>query len=718
MKQVKKVPVILQMEAVECGAASLAMVLAYYKRYIPLEKMRIDCNVSRDGSTAKYIVKAARNHGLTAKAFRMEAERVRKRTDFPMILHWNFNHFVVLCGFKKDRAVINDPAAGKVLVGWEEFQKAFTGIALTFAPGEDFETTGQQSSAKIFLRKRLKGYGLPIFYVMIIGSLYGALNMLAPVFYRIFTDRILLGNASEWFVPLISAMLTVCLAGVLTGGLKYILLARLRAKMMLGNASGFMWKLLRLPAAFFSQRFCGDIVSRGDSNDEIAEVLFKQLLPTLLDGIMMILIFLIMLGFDTRMALLGLSGCLINMGLIFAVSRYNLNEARNIQRDDGKLAGMMVSSISMIETIKASGAENGMLEKIMGYQAKYSNGLLKVTERNLYIGILPELICGLCNAAILVIGIESIFAGKMTIGMLVAFQGFVNLFFSPMDAIVECIQSYQDMVGSMDRISDVMEYEEDISEEACLYGEELAEEQGKLTGAISIKNIRFGYSPVADPQIWDFSLEVQPGEMIALVGGSGSGKSTLAKLLAGLYQPNCGEILFDGKSHREIDHYVFTGSVAVVDQSISLFSGTIMDNITMWDETIDEKTVMDACRDACIHEEIMMRKGGYQYVLRENGSDFSGGQRQRMEIARAFASNPSILILDEATSALDTATEKKIMDAVKRRKITCIVIAHRLSTIRDADEIIYLEKGHIVERGTHKELLAVGGAYEKLVKSD
>lgn len=716
MKQNRRVPIILQMEAVECGAASLAMILGYYGRYIPLEKMRIDCNVTRDGSTAKYIALAAQRHGLQVKACKKSAEALRKQTSFPVIIHWNFNHFLVLTGFQGDAALLNDPAAGRVKVDWETFERSFTGVVLSFEPGEGFEKLGKPSNHFSYFYKGFSGMWGIIAVIVTFGAVYATLQLLPPVFYKIFTDRILLGHSPEWMNSLMVVMAAACAAGLVTGCAKNILLAKLKARYRIRSTSGFLWKLLRLPAQFFSQRFDGDLVARTESNSEVADLLFDRIVPACMDMFLLLVMFLLMLAMDVRMALVTLLAGLVQFGLILWRAAENSNTARSISRDQGKMSGMMLSGISMAETVKSSGAERGVVEKILGYQAKYNNAILVLTKNQLYLGMLPGLLEGICNALILVIGIYSIFDGRQTVGLLVAFQAFVQMFFIPLSSMTGCIQASQETAGSVDRISDVMNYGAAVKERDLFA--EVHEGPQRLSGAVEIRNVSFGYSPVTAPLLNDISIAVKPGGMIALSGGSGSGKSTLAKLLCGLYQANSGEILYDGIPIEKIDHYVFTGSVAVVDQNISLFAATIRDNVTMWNKDASEETVIRACRDACIHDEIMQRRDGYDYMVHEGGTDFSGGQRQRIEIARAFAANPSVLILDEATSALDVMTELHIMEAVRRRGITCFIVAHRLSTIRDADEIILLERGKITERGTHKQLMEQNGAYASLVRSD
>ena len=711
-----KVPVVMQMEALECGAACLAMVLAYYGKWMPLEQVRVDCGVSRDGSKAGNVMKAARSYGLEAKGYRMGLEAVKGISAFPCIIHWNLNHFVVLCGFRGNHACINDPARGSVKVTMDEFDKAFTGIVMVFAPTENFEPDGKRTSTLAFARKRLPGAGAAMVFVMLTSIIGYVFTLLNPAFSRFFMDRLLTGENSELLMPFIALVAAVSLLQVFVAAIRAVYSLKINGKMAVVGSGSFMWKVLKMPMEFFSQRMAGDLLTRHKANETIAEQLVNTLTPLALSAVMMVFYLVVMLRYSPLLTLVGLVSILINIVMSRVISEKRVNITRVQTRDAGKLMSATVSGIRMVETIKASGAENGYFQRWAGYQASVNEQNTKYTRLNQYLGIIPAFITTLANALVLVLGIWLCMRGEFTLGMVTAFQSFLASFLSPAMTLVTAGQTLQEMRTQMERVQDVMEYPEDPYFSDAPVSED--EDYDKLTGAVELRNVTFGYSKLDPPLIENFSLNLKPGGRVALVGASGCGKSTISKLISGLYQPWSGEILFDGKPISEIDRAVFTGSVAVVDQDIILFNDTIANNIKMWDDSIEDFEVILAARDAQIHDDIMARPGGYQGKITEGGRDLSGGQRQRLEIARVLAQDPHIVIMDEATSALDARTEYEVTNAVKERGVTCIIIAHRLSTIRDCDEIIVLDHGKVVERGTHEELFKKGGYYTELITSD
>ena len=714
---VAKVPVVMQLEALECGAASLTMILAYYGKWIPLEQVRADCGVSRDGSNAKNVLKAARSYGLQAKGYRYEPETLREKGTFPCIIHWNFNHFVVLCGFKGDKVVLNDPAKGNYTVSMETFDQSFTGICLMFEPTESFEPGGKPKSVLSFAKKRLVGAGAAIVFVILTTTITSIIGIIQPAFSRIFLDRLLTHQNPEWFWPFFVALafisvmqLVVAFAQAKTN---YLIQGKLAA---VGNTS-FLWKVLRMPMEFFSQRMAGDIQQRQEASATIADTLVNTFAPLVLNAAMMVFYLVVMLRYSPVLSLVGIVSILINVAMSRVISAKRVNITRVQMRDEGKLAGSTVAGIEMIETIKASGAETGYYEKWAGYQASVNTQQVRFAKLNEYLGMIPTVITELADNIVLILGILFAIQGHFTVGMVMAFQGFLSAFTGPAMQLIEAGQSIQEMRTQMERVEDVMEYPLDVNYNSEDRNKE-DDEFDKLSGNVELKNVTFGYSRLAEPLIEDFNLTLKTGSRVAFVGGSGCGKSTLSKLISGLYQPWSGEILFDGKPMKDIDRSVFTGSLAVVDQDIILFEDTIRNNIKMWDDSIEDFEIILAAKDAQLHEDIMQRDGGYDYVLTEGGQDFSGGQRQRMEIARVLAQDPTIIILDEATSALDARTEYEVVKSIKNRGITCIVVAHRLSTIRDCDEIIVMDHGKVVEHGTHEELYAKNGYYTQLVSNE
>lgn len=709
-----KVPVVMQMEALECGAACLTMVLAYYNKWIPLEQVRADCGVSRDGSNAKNVLKAARSYGLTAKGYRFEPEDLKTQGKFPCIIHWNFNHFVVLDGFKGNRAVLNDPARGCCSVSMEVFDQSFTGICLMFEPGEGFQPGGRPKSVLQFAMSRLTGARTAVAFVVLTTLISALFNVINPAFSRIFLDRLLTGQNPEWLVPFLLALGGLSLVQLAVQWIQAVYSLRINGKMAVVGNTSYLWHVLNLPMEFFSQRMAGDIQQRQGANANIANTLVNIFAPLALQAGLTVFYLAVMLRYSVLLTAVGLSSMAINLVLSRFISEKRINLTRVQMRDAGKLAGATVAGIEMIETIKASGAENGFFQKWAGYQASVNTQQVKFQKLDRYLGLLPSLVSSLADTAVLMLGVWLTINGRFTVGMIMAFQGFLASFTGPASTLISTGQTLQEMRGQMERIEDVMKYPADVRFEEA----DGDASYGKLTGELELRDVTFGYSRLAEPLIQNFNLKLKPGSRVAFAGPSGCGKSTLSKLISGLYQPWSGEILFDGKPISQIDRSVFTGSLAVVDQDIILFEDTIANNIKMWDSSIEDFEMIMAARDAQLHEDIMQREGGYQYRITEGGKDFSGGQRQRMEIARVLAQDPTIIILDEATSALDAKTEYDVVKSIKDRGVTCVIVAHRLSTIRDCDEIIVMDQGRVVERGTHDELYALGGAYTQLVSNE
>ena len=715
-KGVARVPVIMQMEALECGAACLAMVAAYYGKWVPLEQVRRDCGVSRDGSNARSVLVAARSYGFVARGYRYEPESLRAGGKFPCIIHWNMEHFVVLDGFKKDKAVLNDPARGVVTVSMEEFDRSFTGVCLMLEPGEDFAPGGKPKSVLAFARHRLQGAGPAIAFVVLCTLIGALLGIMQPAFSRIFYDRLLTRQNPEWFMPFMAALTVFSCLQVFISGVQTLYSNRINARFAVVGNTSFLWKVLHLPMDFFSQRLAGEIQSRQSSNAGVANALVNTCAPLVLQMIMMVFYFVVMVRYSWPLTLLGLVSIAANMVMARIISQKRINLSRVQMRDAGKLSGATVSGIEMIETIKASGAENGFFGRWAGYQASVNAQQMRAARMEQVLGLIPAVVSLVCSSAITLAGAWLTMQGRFTVGMIAQFQGFLSSFSGPVSSLISAGQGMMEMRTEMERIEDVMQYPDDP---ACTAGG--AEEEApfeKLSGRVELKNVTFGYSRLADPLIRDFNLTLEPGSRVALVGASGCGKSTVAKLVSGLYQPWSGEILFDGRPIQSISRERLTGSLAVVDQDIVIFEDTIANNIRMWDSSIEDFEVTLAAWDAQIYHDIMRRDGGFQNRLTEGGRDLSGGQRQRLEIARVLAQDPTIIIMDEATSALDAKTEFEVVNAIRNRGITCIVVAHRLSTIRDCDEILVMDSGVVVERGTHEELMAKGGRYTQLVTSE
>ena len=713
-KGVVKVPVVMQMEALECGAASLTMIMHFYKKWIPLEQARTDCGVSMDGANAKNIMIAARSYGMKSNAWRVEPEDLLEEGPFPCIIHWGFNHFVVLCGFKGKSAVINDPARGRVTVDWEEFDREFTGVCITFEPTEDFVPSGKPKSVFSYAKERLKGSGTAVAFVVLTTTISSLVGIISPAFSRTFLDRLLSGSNPEWLTPFMLLFCVMIVISVVVGWVSAVYSLRIQGKMTSYGSASYLWKVLRLPMQFFTQRLSADIADRQATNANIASTLVRTFAPLAIQAGMMVFYLVVMIRYSPLLSLIGVGAIVLNLGVSSIVTAKRINITRVQQRDAAKLSSATMSGISMIETIKSSGAENGFFGRWAGYQASVNSQSVQYTRLNLFLGTLPSAITAVANLAVLGIGVMLVVQGHFSKGMVMAFQSFLSSFMAPASSLISAGQSMQETITQIERVDDVMSYQED----PAFSPREKKEEYQKLSGAIELKDITFGYSRLGKPLITDFSMTVKPGQKIAFVGRTGCGKSTLAKLISGLYRPWSGSITFDGVPIEDIDRDVFIGSVSVIDQDITLFEDTVSENIKMWDDSIEDFEVTLAARDAGIYDDIVTRDGGFSHKLLDGGRDLSGGQRQRLEIARALSQDPTICIMDEATSALDARTEHEVIGSINDRGITCIIIAHGLSTIRSCDEIIVLDKGRIVERGTHDELFALGGMYTSLVSNE
>ena len=711
MGKVVKVPQVMQMEAVECGAASLTMILAYYGKWLPLEEVRAACGVSRDGSSAKMILRAARNYGLDAKGYRMAPEALEDKQ--PAIIHWNFEHFVVFRGFdKKGRACLNDPGAGPVKMPMEEFRKHFTGVCLTFEPSEKFERGGQQTSILSYVKKSLKGSS-EAFWLTFVFALMGAfVSLISPLFTRIFLDEILPGRTPEWVNWFFIGMGALAIYQFFVVLLQTRYAKRVAGALALKANKEYLHHLLRLPMPFFAMRNVGDLQQRMHLNQSITNSLVDVLAPQVINIGLLVLYLMLMLSYSFWLTLIGVLAAAINLGIVRYYSNLRINLTRSMQQSEGQYYSATVSCIDNMESIKAAGAETGFFKYWSGLWAHKFNVNANADKQQAEMALLPVLANGLVNMAVLVLGAYLIIKGELTVGMLMAFQGFMGSFLQPVNAIVNASQTIVELRSQMERVEDVMKYPEDHRDS------EGEIQQGKLGGLLEMKHVTFGYSPLQPPLIEDFNLRIEPGHSVAFVGMSGCGKSTLAKLISGLYKPWSGEILFDGRPIETISNEELTNSVAVIDQNVVLFDDTVAQNIRMWDPSIEDFTMMIACNDAQIRADIVSRPEGFGTKIVKGGQNFSGGQRQRIEMATALAKEPAILIMDEATSALDPKTEDEVMKRIRRMGPTQIIVAHRLSTIRDCDEIIVMDQGKILQRGTHQELIAQEGFYQQLMRSE
>ncbi len=713
-----KVPTVLQMEATECGAASLAMILAHYGLWIPLEKLRQECGVNRDGSKASCVIRAAKARHCQANGYRWSVDRILQlipQNPFPLIIHWEFNHFVVLEGIKNGIAYLNDPAMGRRTVPIDQFRTSYTGIALFIKPGEGFVKEGHRYNVFKDIAFKLRKDKWAVVFILILEFCAIIPGLASPIMSQIFLDDILTGKHRDWMTNFCLAMtVSFIVSGVITF-LRAVILTKWQTKLTLSDSSSYFWHLLRLPMSFFHQRYAAEVAGRVGFNASIAGVLSGPAATAVLDLLVAIFYLLLLLQYNVTLTLIGVAFSSVGIIMFFAMRRKLTDLQMMIQQDSGKAYGVAMNGLRMIETIKANGDESDFFTKWAGYQTKVLKESQDTALWSMSVNLLPTLLGGINGALIMTFGGFSIMDGAMTAGMFMAFQNLMGSFQAPVGALVGLGSTLQTTEMQMQRLNDVRRYEVD----PLNFPEDEAQRsypRDRLRGELTLKDVNFGYSPLEKPLLTNFNMHLRPGGWVAVVGASGSGKSTLAKIVTGIYQEWSGVVAFDDTDRKKLPRTVILNSLSGVDQDIFLITGTVAENIALFDSSISRGDIIQAAKDACIHDDILKLNGGYDAQVAEGGLNFSGGQRQRLEIARALATNPSILVLDEATSALDPITEKVVLENIRHRGCSCLIVAHRLSTIRDCDEIIVLSRGQVVERGIHREMIKHDGPYKKLIE--
>jgi ATP-binding cassette subfamily C protein len=719
VSRIAKTPTVLQMETVECGAAALGILLGYHGRVVPLAELRAECGVSRDGSNAANLVHAARRYGLKAKGLSVDLDDLRELTP-PFIVFWNFNHFLVVEGFRKDRVRLNDPAGGRRSDSLQQFDESFTGVVLCMEPGPEFRRGGRAPSATRALWTRLRESGRDLLFCIVAGFLLVAPGLAAPIMTQVFVDEVLVADRRDWLRPLLLGM---ALLGALQAILRLLqlrYLRSLRTRLAIRLSGSFLWHVLRLPVGFFSQRYAGEISSRLALNHQIAELLSGQLAAVVIDCVMLVLYAAVMLMYDVRLTLIGVLFTAGNFVLLRWISYRRMDASARYRQELGKVSGVSIAGLQSIETLKASALESSFFGRWAGYYTKAALAGQSLERTNQSMGIVPPLLAATASLLVMVVGGWQVIAGDgtFTIGMLIAFQGLMASFQGPVSTLVQLGSRLQTLHGDLLRVDDVMLHPLDPETTADAERVAATDEGGRLAGRVELRGVTFGYSRSAPPLLESLDLVIEPGQLVALVGGSGSGKSTISKLVCGLYEPWSGEILIDGKPRNQLARRQLASSLSLVDQEILFFAGTVRENLTLWDSSVPQSQLEAACRDAEIHDVVLSLAGGYHAELLEGAANLSGGQRQRLEIARALVHNPSIVVMDEATSALDAATEHRIQHNLRRRGCSMLTVAHRLSTVRDAHEILVLSNGHVVQRGIHAELWQQQGEYQRLVRSE
>ena len=707
----RKTPTVIQMEALECGAAALAIILGYYGTFIPLEELRVKCGVSRSGANAYNVMQAARVYGLETAGFKVDCDDIHE-VSLPAILHWDFQHFVVLEGIKGEKIYINDPAMGPITISPAEFRRRFSQIAIEMKPGPSFKKQGSPPSLWNAIKERLAPFKDAFLYIAFLQLILILIGFSQPIFIQLFLDKILVESILSWkkeFLVLFFCMISLT---VVMGVMQGRFLNSMQIRLGIRYSTEFLWHVLRLPVAFFSQRFGGEIIHRMALNNQVAATLNSEVMLTAINVVLIGVYAVIMYQYDAPITWVGIIAALFNCVLMLSINRVRVNAYARVLQKEAKAYGISLDALQNIETIKLYGSDNFFFSRIAGYYTKHINAIQEIGNKDVWLHTLSSLSQQISNVVLLGLGVWRVMHGNLTVGMLFALQSLLSMFLRPFDQLVGFGAQIQTLRIDLSRLDDVLKNQEDpLVQERVSVDPFL-----KLQGNLEFKDVTFGYQPLDEPLIKNFHLSIKPGQWVGLAGGVGSGKSTLTKLAASLYAPWSGQVLYDGHEALQLSRGLLMRSLAVVDQAIFLFGGSIKQNLTLWNSAVTDEQIVRAAKDACIHEEILSFPQGYQTQLEEDGRNLSQGQRQRLEIARALTMNPTLLILDEATSAMDSTIEENILKNIRARGVSCLLVAHRLSTIRDCEEILVMEKGEVVERGAHEELVHLQGVYQKLLE--
>lgn len=710
MSKRHKVTTVYQIEACECGAASLSMIMSYYGRYEVMEEIRYRCGVTRDGCSAADIITGAEYYGLKVKGYKRTADGLRY-VKTPAILHWNFVHFVVLEGIVGKWAYINDPAIGRRKISFAELEDCFTGVVLSCEPGDNFEKKNNDSGFFKEIGRRLSADTKSVLFMVLAGILLVFPGVLIPILTQMFVDIVILEKTSDWMKGLLIAFLGVYLYKALFTYLKSTVLSKLRLKMSLISNHFLMFRMLRLPIRFFTQRSAGELAGRADNNNAVTTFLAGNFSDAIMEFFESLFYLALMVVYNLKLTGCGIAGVIINV--IFTILIIKPLEGLNLRylQNQGLLNANLCAGFSVATSIKANGVEDEYAKGMLNSYARTTDSDQKLGITQQLLGAFPGAFSSVISIVVLAVGGTLIMEGECTAGTLTAFGMLLSSFNGSVNSIISIVQRIQNMKAAMARISDV----DNTGGDRRFYSEKEDCPVEKFRGKVEVKNLSFGYNPSLDPVVRDINFTIEPGSRVAIVGSSGCGKSTLGKLITGIQHPWEGEVLIDGISIDRIPQPLLCESLSVINQDALIFSGTVKDNITLWNKRYTAKSVLEAVRDADAYQMIEGFKDGYDYVLSESGNNLSGGQRQKLEIARALVKNPSIILMDEATSAMDAVTEQIIVDNIRKRGCTCIIVAHRLSSIKNCDLILVMDEGRIVQYGTHESLMKVDGIYKELI---